>query len=73
VSNIKNFSKNLNTATSSPDVTMRIASHVQHSEWDGKYVTYQHDVTKTNYKVGNTHSYFSEYVRVYTDVIKVWK
>jgi general stress protein 26 len=71
VSNIKDFSKNLNTAISSPDVTMRIASHMEHSEWDSRYMTYQHDVTKTNYKMCNTHSYFGEYGRVYNDVIKV--
>ena len=36
-------------------------------------MTYQHDVTKTNNKMGNTHSYFSEYENVYNDVIKVWE
>ena len=71
VSDIENFSKNLNTAISSPDVTMCIASHVQHSEWDGRYVTYQHDVNETYYKVGNARSHFSEYERVSNDVIKV--
>jgi len=43
---------------------MCIASHVEHSEWNGRYMTYQHDVTKTNYKMGNAHSYFSEYKMV---------
>ena len=52
---------------------MRIASHMEHAEWDGMYMTYQHDVTKTNYKMYNTHSYFSKYERVYNDVIKVWQ
>ena len=67
---MKNLSKNPNTAISSPDVTMHIASHVEHSEWDGRYMTYQNDVTKTKDKMGNTYSQFREYERVYNDVIE---
>jgi hypothetical protein len=40
VSDIKNFGKNLNTAISSPNVTKCIASHVEHSERNGRYMKY---------------------------------